>query len=60
MKTTTKVCNIRLATLNGRQVKLFDVRQLLGGAWVFAGRFHAPAKTLNSRLLDTMLDTNGR
>lgn len=47
----TKICNIRRATLNGRAVKLFEVRQLVGGAWVFAGQHSAPARTANRDLL---------
>ncbi len=54
MKTTTKVCNVRLVTLNGKQVKLFDVRHLRDGAWVFGGSFHAPAKTPNAKLLERL------
>lgn len=46
----TKITNIRRATINGRAVKLFDVRRLIDGAWVFQGAFSAPARTANRDL----------
>lgn len=46
------VTNIRRATLNGRAVKLFDVRD--GG--VFCGQFSAPARTANRDLLAVALE----
>lgn len=49
--TTTKICNVRRATVNGRAVKLFDVRRLIDGAWVFQGQHSAPARTANRDLL---------
>lgn len=47
-----KIENIRKATLNGRKVKIFDVRRLVDNAWVFAGQFYAPARTANKNLID--------
>jgi len=38
------------ATVNGRKVKLFNAYERDGGAFVFAGRFAAPAKTANRDL----------
>ena len=45
-----KIENIRRATLDGRAVKVFDAYRLQGGAYVFAGRFLAPARTANKNL----------
>lgn len=47
-----KIENIRKATLNGRKVKIFDVRRLVDNAWVFAGQFSAPARTANKNLIE--------
>ncbi len=49
-----KAENTRKATLNGRAVKIFDVRELRNGAWVFVGQFSAPVKTANKNLLGTV------
>ena len=45
-----KIKNIRRATLNGRAVKVFDAYRLQDGAYVFVGRFLAPARTANKNL----------
>lgn len=51
-----KIENIRKATLNGRQVKIFDVRKLIGSAWVFAGQYSAPIRTANKNLSDFIVE----
>lgn len=43
-----KVENIQKATVNGRKVKLFSVRDSRG---VYAGQYSAPVKTANKDLL---------
>jgi len=40
-----KISGIKQASLNGKRVKLFSVRKLIDGCWVFVGEFSAPAKT---------------
>lgn len=47
------VTNIRKATLNGRAVKLFDVRE----SGVFCGQFSAPVRTANRDLLAVALES---
>ena len=47
-----RVENIRKATLNGRKVKLFDVRENTSKAWLFHGTYSAPARTPNRDLLE--------
>ena len=49
---TTKIENIRKATVNGRKVKMFDLRELIDGAWVFQGTFSAPQRTANKNLME--------
>tara|TARA_B100002049_G_scaffold31068_1_gene20383 strand:- start:486 stop:662 length:177 start_codon:yes stop_codon:yes gene_type:complete len=51
-KETTKIENIRKATFNGRKVKMFDLRELIDGAWVFQGTFKAPERTANKSLME--------
>jgi len=46
-----EIRNIERATLNGRQVKLFEVWELVNNAWIFAGKFSAPVKIANKNLL---------
>ena len=46
-----EVRNIEKATLNGRQVKLFEVWELVDNAWIFSGKFSAPVKIANKNLL---------
>ena len=46
-----EVRNIERATLNGRQVKLFEVWELVDNAWIFSGKFSAPVKIANKNLL---------
>jgi hypothetical protein len=47
----TKVENIRRVILNGRPVKLFDLRRRQDNAWVFQGTYSAPLRTPDSKLL---------
>lgn len=46
-----KVENIRKVKLNGRDVKMFDVRELKDHYWLFVGTFSAPVRTANKNLL---------
>lgn len=46
-----RVESIQRAVLNGRAVKLFNAYRREGGAYVFAGRFSAPARTANKDLI---------
>lgn len=51
-----EVRNIQKATLNGRQVKLFEVWELVDGAWIFSGKFSAPVRVANKNLLQYATD----
>ncbi len=42
---------VRTATVNGFNVKLYEVWEMISNAWVFAGHFKAPAKIANKNLL---------
>ena len=42
---------IRKGTLNGRQVKFYEVWKLENHAWYFDGKFAAPAKVANKNLV---------
>ena len=46
-----EIRNIRKATVNGINVKLFEVWELVENAWIFAGKFSAPVKIANKNLL---------
>ena len=48
---TKEVRNIRRATVNGRQVKLFEVWENKNHANWFCGQYSAPAGTANKNLL---------
>ena len=48
---TRKATDVQAATLNGRKVLLFSVWTLIEGAWIFSGRFSAPARTPKRGLL---------
>ena len=50
-----KIANIRRASINGRAAKLFDVRERVGRAWLFAGTYSAPARAANKSLLQMFL-----
>lgn len=45
-----RIEDIRLATVNGRAVKVFKAYRKDGEAFVFCGEFTAPAKTANKNL----------
>jgi hypothetical protein len=47
-----KLENVRKVKLNGRDAKLFDVREFVDGAWLFAGTYSAPVRTANKKLLE--------
>ena len=46
-----EIRNIRKATVNGINVKLFEVWELVENAWIFSGKFSAPVKIANKNLL---------
>ena len=46
-----EVRNIKKATLNGRQVKLFELWKKENRCWYFDGQYSAPVSTPNKNLL---------
>lgn len=51
MSNERRVSEIQKATVNGRQVKMFTVRELVNGSWLFIGKYTAPVRTANKNLL---------
>lgn len=47
---------IEKGTFNGQKVKMFELWKYMGGAWIFAGRYVAPIRTANKRLVEFALD----
>lgn len=43
--------NITKGTLNGRNVKFFEVWELREGAWHFVAKYAAPAKVANKNVV---------
>ena len=56
MTITTKIENVRRATLNGRAVKLFTAYRFVDGAYVHIGQFSAPARTANKNLAEFIIE----
>ena len=49
-KIMIEVRNVQKANLNGRPVKIFEVWEMRGNAWIFAGKYSAPVRTANKNL----------
>jgi len=47
---------IRKGTLNGRQVKFFEVWKLEDHTWYFDGKYAAPVKISNKNLIKWLQD----
>ena len=47
-----KIENVQRVRLNNREMKLFSVYRLVDNAYVYAGRYSAPAKTANKNLIN--------
>lgn len=45
-----RIEQVQKATVNGKLVKLFDAFEREGDAFVFVGKFRAPANTANKNL----------
>jgi hypothetical protein len=49
---TYRIGNVQRVKLNNREVKLFSVYRLVDNAYVYAGRYSAPAKIANKNLIN--------
>ena len=46
-----EIRNIRKATVNGINVKLFEVWEMVEGAWHFVAKYAAPVRVANKNLV---------